>query len=293
MKIRWIRVLCTMAAVFLTVATLSDADVGVRYTRNREYHPTGDAVFSSGMADLWGGVVLQAEARFVDSQGVAIDPTRLNLGPFDGTKNELCIEFKAQCFLYTIDKDTLTRLFSWIENGGTGLYTAYENIDPDVVHDAALSPSTFGGYISSEFSASRVEDVAYYLDFPEDTNVPDRLDEIIALRNKRVSTPWDFDSLVDRNWVVSDLDSNFVISLRDGRAFARGTIYQYDRGEIPSTGEIVVTMVNELAERATDASDNSQLHNKAVAFAQSAALLRSFHRHNKETWKGLAFKIFN
>lgn len=310
----WCKVLLV---VLLSCGFISaQANVLIRVAHKQSMHPMGQASFSLGATSLWHGVILQGSARFVDEGGKPIPIAQIAFGAYDKNQAGLCFQYAQKCYVLKITEENLVRIVSWIDNGGTGVYTAHDLSQTDV--DAAgMSPVTnfSDHYIVTEFSGSPVlERSAHYLDFPDDMFVREATNAaaIKAKWNAGLKQSKMGDGTKNLDYLVVDLDSAFIARLSNGRAVLSGTVFRYFRDLVPGNARAYVTRVEVFMEPselkgvlATESAEIKQTesaiagmlieemnssarqHQAALEFAQIAASLRAVYAGNKTAWKSL------
>jgi hypothetical protein len=284
-SLRWLAQVGIAAAVLFSLA---EAGVRIRVSRH-DVGFTGASVLSFNAAELFGGVILQSKMTFVNGAGEPIAPNRVSIQSFDDTSNTLKLTDGTAEFSIRIEQQVFERMFSWIENNGTGVYTSARFLTlrqcaeygmstiptQDIEHpDADIGLFTEGDYIATEFvDCPRLIAIAHALDFGlnwrrpgDEAAIRARCNAISASNRPLDSTgagstnaesdsdptaddvydPYDFD--VDRDWVTSDLDSNFTMALTDQGTRISGNLYRYHRSarlDSKSTNAVTITSVDE------------------------------------------------
>jgi len=343
-------IFASIVALILTLAApATRGAVRITVSRNPALNMSGARVLGRGMLMGWGGVVLQGQAKFVDGKGEHIASSEIVLGEYDRVHSRLCFEHRpymvsgllswvsttilrrpADCYWYPIPEDDLGRIVSWIENLGTGLYTAFE-LDAAAQREAGVSPSHHDAFVATEFAGSELEDVADYLDFPDPDLVASAgdLNAIIAARSETLaqiadagasqkgvtppdpsSVPWGND-LAEGSYIVSDLDSQFVATLEAAEVSTSGTLHRYtwdwtgvdDEVEIVKVERYVEGSPAKLERYLVDRDEYGVLnreeraeaaanHHRALRFAQSIALLRAVRRGSPSSWARFQKRLF-
>lgn len=298
--------------VVLAITCGAWAGVRVRVTRNPIMHPHGSDVLSGSSARFLHGVVLQATASLKDEKGAPV--SNVSIWKFernyDGQLDRLCMKVENREFFYQIDEAIFDRLFSWIENGGTAVYTVpMEDVTGAQAApvDVELRGGGFtevrqgvakGHYIASEFAdIPRLVEIGHHFDFgvqrfginPADAAM--RLERHNAGVEKRVPP-------ISMDWIVCDLDSKFsgVFQATSPWVEVQGSLYCFYRCAAKQENRVYTTMIKAiLCSRdfrkarpeafAKIAEDQVKLHDEAFAIAQATALLRALKASDQRAWE--------
>lgn len=243
-------------------------------------------------------------ATFEAPTGEAIAPNSVNIRRFDRNTDELILEYKEKEFRFPIEEDDFDRIFSWIENGGTGLFTAHR-LTAQQRRSGGFS-SAPRGYVAAEFSASKkLTKFALYLDFgvgvpPPFIGPPSEKLKLLETRNTRVQP---LENGSKRDWITSDLDSKFVATLNAGKITMTGTVYAYFRRDSDSNKKVFVYDIKEFRDITSKDVEQStmpltqkaellELHKSSLYFARSVALLRRLYVTDRKAWDAFADEYF-
>ena len=153
-------------AVFAIVLFfVGDADAR-RYGNTRSQVATPLSVKASLS---WGGVLLNSQARIVKKDTNAQTPVvAIGSISFDADNERFCVTVDRRCYSLVIAADRLARIASFVDNGGVGIYTAYEP-SGDVASEEGLAPCLFvSGWCAEEAIGDfQFERAISALDFPE------------------------------------------------------------------------------------------------------------------------------
>ena len=269
-----------------------DAQVMHHVSRNdlSLLNPRGAGVLSTQTAQVLGGVILQGEVTFSDKSGVSIPQQTVMIVKYDADSNMLFLRHSKSLFSYFVDNETFDRVFSWVQNNGTGLYTAYPLTVEQCKMGGFSACSTSGqtwktsGFIATEFKTSPKHIyLAAVMDFARKLNLlrpTERETEIMAKHNGGLQPNQYRKNL---HWVVSDLDSDFIAMLADGSVKISGTIYEYSRQASNDPTRVYVSAVKAFA---------TELSDKELSFARTVALLRALHRHSSGSWLAFSQRYF-
>lgn len=285
-----------LTAFCLLVSSL-DAAVRIRVSRNSPSN-----ALSSRATSIYGGVFLQSEAQFISANKTDIKPERVRLSHYDEATETLYLECDGARFALKIADDMLSRLISWIDNEGKGLYTGYK-LGGDIGLDQGLARLPNGHGIAAEFADySRAVEVVQYMDFFNQFLVedPDNSHELLKRINEGVTQRNGAKYL---DWMTSDMDSRFVVALRNSAVTPNGTLFVYHRRESNSKTRVFVQSVRQFVEgsaeeleemlgSSSDAKSISLKHRGALDLAQAAATLRAIRKHNRESWDKFADGYF-
>lgn len=279
-------------AIVLTLFTAGvDAQVLHHVSRyDMSLNPRGAAVLSARTAQAFGGVILQGEVTFSDRNGASIPQKTVVIDKYDSDSNMLFLRHAESLFSYHVDNETFDRVFSWIQNNGTGLYTAYALSVEQRKMGGFSACSTSGrtwktsGFIATEFKTSpRHIHLAAVIDFARKLNLlrpTERETEIMAKHNIGLQPNRSGREL---HWVVSDIDSDFIAKLVNGKVRISGTIYEYSRQASNDPTRVYVSGVKAFA---TESSS------KELSFAHTVALLRTLYRHSPGSWLTFSQRYF-
>jgi hypothetical protein len=271
-------------AIVLTFITGAvDAQVLHHVSRyDASLNPHGAEVLSGTTAQVLGGVVLQGEVIFSDKNGASIPQKNVFIDKYDPADNKLFLSHAKDLFSYLVDKETFDRVFSWVQNNGTGLYTAYpltvEQRKTGGFSACSASGQTWQttGFIATEFKTSPKHiNLAAVMDFARELSLlrtTERETEIMAKHNIELQ-PNQFGR--DLHWVVSDIDSDFIAKLVNGSVHISGTIYEYSRQASNDPTRVYVSGVKAFSDESSGVE---------LSFARTVALLRTLHRHNSGNW---------
>lgn len=293
-----------VAALLMAVATLGRADVLVRVTRNPPLNPSGIAVLQRTAArGLW-GVCLQAHATFLDERGNAIAPETLALDrferDFEGNRDRLRILAQDTAFYVEIDEKLFDRMFSWVENKGTGLYTAPDFIDDESLADAGMVRIESGLHaVAAEFAdLPEVVELWRFIDFVPKLRAHYLYPaEGIAARHNVGVTRNDEGAWLA--WIVSDLDAEFQVQASHDDPDANETLFVYGRWEAVEPEACYIDAVlrfpsgsgkaiHDETKRMNpglelDLMESAQVAG-AIRFARNVAMLRTIHDSNPQEW---------
>lgn len=276
-------------AIALTLVTGAvDAQVMHHVSRNdvSYLNPRGAEVLSGQTAQALGGVILQAEVTFSDRSGATIPQHSVFIDKYDSASSMLSLRHAEELFTYLVDKETFDRVFSWVQNNGTGLYTAYSLTaeQREMGGFSACRASGRGwetsGFIATEFRTSPKHiRFAAVMDFARELRLLKPIKSEAELMAKHNVGLRPNRSGPDLHWVVSDLDSGFIAKLANGSVRITGTIYEYSRQTSNDPTRVYVSGVRAFtAEPPRD----------ELSLARTVALLRTIHRHSSSNW--LTFK---
>jgi hypothetical protein len=241
------------------------------------------------------GVVFQAEAKFIDTQGRNISPQKISFGSFDKKNGRLLLKYQGEEFAYPIVEDTFDRIFSWIENEGVGFFTA-RALTLQQLHDSGLRTISGNHQIAIEFYGVReIEEIATLLDFPEKSMFDcswGNMSVIMSQCNAGLKP-----GEVDLDWIVSDLHSDFAVTLHDGKAIINGTLFRYHRVSSDNSERVFVHKVDRYLtpEELSLGAQMSQVASRSAAgveLARAVSMLRSLFRANPQEWQRFADEYF-
>ena len=137
-------------------------------------------VLTAGYTDVWLG----------EDQNL-VDPSKIGFGDYDYNTNELClhVDKSTTCYQWKITTDRLSRLASFVENDGIGLFSAYgefiEKKSEDEREGYVRCESTPNTWCASEIVGSSLEKSFYDVDLNshELWNPEPRKSELIAELN--------------------------------------------------------------------------------------------------------------
>jgi len=199
---------------------------------------------SFASARLTGGVLSAGSTDvFHGADKTFIDPTRISFGDYYFDNDELCVHIDKSetCYRWQISEDRLSRLASFVDNKGIGLFSAFA----DNFEDAELGEDELEGYVNcevvssfeyrnlwcaSEIMGSSLEQSFFDLDLHSQNfwNEEPRKNELIAEFNASLPTA-DIKNRQPSAWEISDLSSNFKIQLNQGKVVFGGTAHVFHR----------------------------------------------------------------
>ena len=124
----------------------------------------------------------------------------------------------------------MDRVFSWVDNGGTGLFTAYD-LSPEQQSNGGFRKfgGIFGGFIAAEFQTNKeLGSVIRDLDLSMVKFAKPAGNEGALLTKHNGDTRQGPDP-EDLDYLVADFDSRFEARLEKGEVVFRGTLYIYSR----------------------------------------------------------------
>lgn len=296
-----VRRILILAIAFILLTGAVDAQVLHHVSRNDVsfLNPRGAAVLSGQTAQVLGGVILQGEVSFSDANGASIPQKAVILKNYNLSSGILSLRYAEDVFSYRVDKETFDRVFSWVQNDGTGLYTAYpltiEQRKEGGFSECDTSGRTWrtSGFIATEFSTSAKHvRWAAFIDFAGRLGAlrsTERDADIMARHNTGLQPNRSARGL---HWVVSDLDSDFVAKLANGAVQISGTLYEYSRQTSKDRNRVYVSGVKEFATELSGNEAEGATHRDALAFARTVALLRALHRHSPASWSTFSQHYF-
>jgi hypothetical protein len=225
---------------------------------------------------------------------IAIAPALISMDHYDEAAQRLYLTHDGVTNWLSVDGDLLARIMSWIDNGGTGLFTQRGFGSQQA---QAMGMSAYGDdqWVASEFAGSRFAEVLHYLDFPDIHLVTNSPMERVIMRKHNgmdLSLQWITNhrhSLVDGDYVVSDLDSDFIANVAGGRIGVSGNIYGYLRLVNLESKKVIVYGVFQFDTagfKSTTASpEKVDLHKQAISLVRTAAILRALHDGNPASWE--------
>lgn len=148
----------------LAISFVFSSEAGRPYGITRTAH----APMSVAGALSWGGVLFAGTAEvWVDDKGVLTRAASIEAIEFDPEQNVLCVKINERCYNTKITEDRLSRLASFVENGGVGAYTYYKP-DEQTAIDQALEECKFledGWCVPEVLGDEEFERAVYALDF--------------------------------------------------------------------------------------------------------------------------------
>ncbi len=286
------------------------APIRITHTRYELTQPSDDKVLTLDTAEIWRGVILQALARLQDGTGSEIDAKAVTLEAHDSATGRLYLGYRGSRYSLAISEDFLARIISWLDNGGTGIFTANE-LTAAKAKEAGVTEVAPDEWVASEFVGSPIVALSRYLDFPEEVLVyePGNMDGLLETHNDGLS---ELDVTRERDYIVADLDSGFRVIFEDGNVLLKGTMYRYHRSEVDGSRRVFVTSIDAFSEdsipklrhsmrlkqmimpgaRQGSPDETAKQHSDALRLARLVAMLRTIRSKNPENWKAFGDRFF-
>jgi hypothetical protein len=291
--------LATAVAFACFAATLNAAvrEVVTRYEASCQPH--GVEILGWTAAEYLHGVALQSHAAFQGAGRIPINPQDVQIDHYDEQAQRLYLRQQGHSSSFRIPSKLLARIASWIDNGGTSLFTELEDMTPEKAKGMGMSRYDDGCWVATEFAGTPYARFCHYLDFPSDDLVDTNCEQTLHnyMKPRNAIRGWLQGSLENGDWIVSDLDSHFVVDLSGDSVRFSGTVYRYKRMLDLNAKKVFVWMVEDFQtsgyENTLVTQDEVKMHKGAIAFARDTALLRALHDGNPASWKDFESKFFD
>lgn len=244
-------------------------------------------------------------ATFQDGDGKPIPAQSIGLHSYDKATGHLVLTYNNLQYRLLIREDTFDRMFSWITNKGTGLYSAWQVSDKEMKAGGMVRRDK--GMIAEEFLGNKdCEQISHTLDFSNFIE-PFHDKTRVLIEMNAGSTPRITGK--SQTYIVSDIASDFTATLHNGTVALSGTLHRYHRHESTHVdGRAYLYDADQYTEypemmalqalrrfqktrlippnaRSLEALEKSVAdHHAALHFARTVAVLRSLHKHNRKSW---------
>ncbi|ASC72693.1 hypothetical protein XM38_036510 [Halomicronema hongdechloris C2206] len=178
--------------------------------------------------DDWGGVVLQGSSNFFgpDEQAISVKDLDLQIDIQSDSGQRVCLLFEDICYQLDISPETAISLSQWVLTGQIGAYSAWL---PETSNPEDELVSVPGGFTPAELAQGKVPEILEFLDF--DSLLLNSFDD--SWLKEELNASLGHDSQPDPaetfggSYVNTDIDTDFVTRLADGKAQAEGLLSRY------------------------------------------------------------------